>query len=91
MIGVFGCAQVDVCLFDKTGTITSDRLLAETLVTPQSLHPHAPPEMVKLPILNRGGVNDTGDTSEISSVVVASSRAILASAKVGTAAQSQIV
>lgn len=79
MIGVFGCAQVDVCLFDKTGTITSDRLLAETLVAPQSLRPDGPPEMVKLPVSNRGGVNETGDASEMPPEGVANSRAILAS------------
>lgn len=72
-------SQVDVCLFDKTGTITSDRLVAETLVAPQSLHPDNPPEMVKLPVSNIGGVNDTGGASEMSPVVIANSKAILAS------------
>lgn len=46
---------MDVCLFDKTGTITSDRLLAETLVAPQPLHPSGPPVTVKLGRSARGG------------------------------------
>lgn len=37
-----------MCLFDKTGTITSDKLRAETLVTPQPLHPNRPPVTVSL-------------------------------------------
>lgn len=47
--------QVDVCLFDKTGTITSDRLIAETLVTPQSRHLNDPPVTVKLGRSARSG------------------------------------
>lgn len=47
--------QVDVCLFDKTGTITSDRLIAETLVTPQPLQINDPPVTVKLGRASRGG------------------------------------
>ncbi|CAM9605639.1 unnamed protein product, partial [Laminaria digitata] len=54
--------QVDVCLFDKTGTITSDRLIAETLVTPQPLHLNDPPVTVKLGRSTRGG--GTGAASE---------------------------
>lgn len=50
--------QVDVCLFDKTGTITSDKLRAETLVTPRPLHPNRPPVAVSL-----GGSSQRGGTS----------------------------
>lgn len=49
-------AQVDVCLFDKTGTITSDKLQAEALVAPQPLHPDKPPVTVALG--GRGGSID---------------------------------
>lgn len=37
-----------MCLFDKTGTITSDKLQAESLVAPQPLHPDEPPVTVTL-------------------------------------------
>ena len=68
--------QVDVCLFDKTGTITSDRLTAETLVTPQPLHLNDPPVTVKLGRSTRGGVSDaalgsSGETVERTSMELA--------------------
>ncbi|CAM9472804.1 unnamed protein product, partial [Hapterophycus canaliculatus] len=40
--------KVDVCLFDKTGTITSDKLRAENLVVPRSSHPNSPPITIGL-------------------------------------------
>lgn len=40
--------QVDVCLFDKTGTITSDKLRAENLVVPHSIDPDSPPATIGL-------------------------------------------
>ncbi|CAB1107624.1 unnamed protein product [Ectocarpus sp. CCAP 1310/34] len=52
--------QVDVCLFDKTGTITSDKLRAETLVTPQSLRPNSPPVAVSLGHSARSGGTAAG-------------------------------
>ncbi|CAM9936717.1 unnamed protein product, partial [Ectocarpus fasciculatus] len=47
--------KVDVCLFDKTGTITSDKLRAETLVTPKSLRPNSAPVAVSLGHSTRSG------------------------------------
>lgn len=55
-----GPLQVDVCLFDKTGTITSDKLRAETLVTPQSLRPDSPPVAVSLGHSARSGGTAAG-------------------------------
>lgn len=54
-------SQVDMCLFDKTGTITSDKLLAETLIAPHRLEedPDAPPVMVEL----AGNAGKRGDVS----------------------------
>ncbi|CAM9239935.1 unnamed protein product [Ectocarpus sp. 12 AP-2014] len=52
--------KVDVCLFDKTGTITSDKLRAETLVTPQSLRPNSPPVAVSLGHSARSGGTAAG-------------------------------
>lgn len=46
-----------MCLFDKTGTITSDKLKAEALVAPQPLHPDKPP--VTVPLSSKGGGNNT--------------------------------
>eukprot|EP00903_Cladosiphon_okamuranus_P019215 g17669.t1 len=60
--------KVDVCLFDKTGTITSDKLRAETLVTPQPLHPNRPPVTVGLAGSSRRG--GSAPVSELAAEVV---------------------
>ncbi|CAM9874653.1 unnamed protein product [Ectocarpus sp. 6 AP-2014] len=49
--------KVDVCLFDKTGTITSDKLRAET---PKSLRPNSPPVAVSLGHSARSGGTAAG-------------------------------
>lgn len=72
--------QVDVCLFDKTGTITSDKLIAETLFTPQPLHLNDPPVTVKLGRTARGG--GSGAASESADATVEGASMELA-AKVG--------
>ncbi|CAM9477232.1 unnamed protein product, partial [Phaeothamnion confervicola] len=48
--------RVDTCLFDKTGTITSDRLRADQLLTPPLLLPPAPP----MPLGRQGASAEAG-------------------------------
>ncbi|CAN0026364.1 unnamed protein product [Pylaiella littoralis] len=54
--------KVDVCLFDKTGTITSDKLRAETLVTPEPDRPNGAPVTVSLGRSVRRGEKRAGST-----------------------------
>ena len=69
---------MDVCLFDKTGTITSDRLVAETLIAPRSAELHHPPTTVELARSGGGGgVGNPGDTDEISPCLVRGSKGVL--------------
>lgn len=65
-----------MCLFDKTGTITSDRLLAEALVTPQPTDTNGPPVTVKLGRIAKGG--ETSAASERASGTVVGARGRLA-------------
>lgn len=55
-----------MCLFDKTGTITSDKLLAETLISPNRSpeDPHAPPVQINL----AGNTEERGEKSDGSGI-----------------------
>ncbi|CAM9834772.1 unnamed protein product [Scytosiphon promiscuus] len=63
--------KVDVCLFDKTGTITSDKLRAENLVVSRPLHPDSPPTTIGLGRSSaRGGLSADSTRPGLSAEVV---------------------
>ncbi|CAM9371373.1 unnamed protein product, partial [Discosporangium mesarthrocarpum] len=60
--------KVDICLFDKTGTITSDRLIAETLTTTNDANPGELP--MQTPLSGEGQGGGGGGRAELVAKVV---------------------